>query len=156
MFDALRKFVLSLAATLVGAGNAACACPSFAAPTSERTHVACADSQPANSAHGAHGMHQIAMHHGAGAPASPIDSGEKSPPPDHSQCGHCNLAAVGASSAVDDGVVAAFAKIYKATATATANALPDFARGEVAPEGRGRWRAPPTATPVALKIRLRQ
>lgn len=153
MFDQIRKFALTVAATLIGVGNVACACPASSGSPSESAHVACDTPPPEVSAHASHADMHAGMHH-APAPALNAGTDQKSPPPDHSQCSHCDTA-LAQSATVDDGVVGSIAKIFKTTAATIATVLPHFAPSEVANFDRGRWRAPPTETPVSLKIRLR-
>jgi hypothetical protein len=135
--ESLRKIALALAATLVGLGGAACACESVA-------QSACGVPGVERLAHAAHEQH-------ASAAPGPIDEG---PTDDAAACSHCSQTALAQSA--DDGVMAPTVKTHIIKAAVAANALvvPKFARREVAPV-RIRWRAPPSATPVALKIRLR-
>lgn len=154
MFDSIRKFALTIAATLIGVGNVACACPESTGSSSETAHAACDTPPPEVGVHDSRADMQAGMHH-APAPALNAGTDRENTPPDHAQCGHCNLAAFAQSATADDGVVSPIAKILKTTAATIGTVLPDFARREVANFDRGRWRAPPTETPVSLKIRLR-
>ena len=155
MFDSIRRFALTIAATLIGVSNVACACPASIGSGSKTAHVACDTPRSSGDMPASHADMHGGMHH-APAPALNAVADHKTPAaPDRSECEHCNLAALAQSAAVDDGVFSSIAKIFKAYTATIATALPDFALSEVVDFDRGRWRAPPIATPVSLKIRLR-
>ncbi len=151
MFDWLRKITLTVAATLIGGGNAACACAAEAMAPAGIKKAECHSTQPAAAI-----AHQTAHSgdHPEGARATTAHDHRQGAPAHDAQCGHCAQAAIGQSASLDDGVVAWAPKVFKTAATTAVFVMSQVAPPVIARFDKDRWRTPSTATPVTLKIRL--